>query len=237
MNRIIWGVFFLITIVLGCKHEPDAIIVGSNNNNNGGGNNGNTKPCDSNIVYFERDILPILNSNCAMSGCHDPGTAEEGVILNNYQNIIRTGKVVPYNTSSSDLYEVITETRLDKLMPPPPKSKLSPTQIALIAKWINQGAQNLYCDNGTCDTTNITYSGKVVNIIKNNCSGCHNATLASGGINVDNYQGLSVIAANGKLVGSIEGLQGFIAMPQGRKLDSCSIKQIKIWVNKGYPNN
>jgi len=214
VKKFLISLAFLSLILQSCKHQPDELVNGSNTNNNGG-NTGNTKPCDSNIVYFERDILPILNSNCAMSGCHDPGTAVEGVILNTYQNIMRTGRVVPYNTSGSDLYDVITETRLDKVMPPPPKSKLSPTQIALIAKWINQGAQNLYCDS----------------------SGCHNATLASGGINVDNYQGLSAIAANGKLVGSIEGLQGFIAMPQGRKLDSCSIKQIKIWVNKGFPNN
>ena len=28
-------------------------------------------PCDPDVVYFDRDLLPILKSNCAKSGCHD----------------------------------------------------------------------------------------------------------------------------------------------------------------------
>ena len=28
-------------------------------------------PCDPDVVYFSKDILPLLRSNCAKSGCHD----------------------------------------------------------------------------------------------------------------------------------------------------------------------
>ena len=44
-------------------------------------------------ICFERDILPIFNSKCAMSGCHDAGTAAEGYDLSNYKKIISDGIV------------------------------------------------------------------------------------------------------------------------------------------------
>ena len=42
-------------------------------------------------ICFKRDILPIFNSNCAVSGCHNKTKAEEGYILDSYQNIVRKG--------------------------------------------------------------------------------------------------------------------------------------------------
>ena len=223
-------------VMASCQHKPTELNVPSIPKDTIG-TGGNKQPCDSTVVYFGRDVLPILNSNCAMSGCHDAGTASDGVILNSYDKVINTGKVVPFDLNSSDLYEVITEDKPDKIMPPPPRPKLTATQIALIAKWINQGAKNLVCDEQVCDTVNISYANMIGKTMTTYCAGCHNANNPSAGVNVSNYSGMAAIAANGKLIGSITHAAGFKAMPQGGKLPACEIKQIQKWVAMGYPNN
>jgi uncharacterized membrane protein len=117
-------------------------------------------------------------------------------------------------------------------------SKLTPEQIALIAKWINQGAKDLTCNSaGNCDTSNITFSGKISGIINTYCVGCHSGATPGAGIMLNSYAGVAGVAANGKLLGSIKGLASYKAMPVGSKLDDCKIKQVQKWVEAGYPNN
>jgi len=73
-------VFIFLVILEACQHKAEIINPTTKPTDTTGNNN--PTPWDSNIVYFDKDILPILNSNCAMSGCHDAGTAAEGIILN-----------------------------------------------------------------------------------------------------------------------------------------------------------
>lgn len=196
--------------------------------------------CDPDSVYFENDILPILVSNCAMSGCHDATTHKEGVNLTSYNSVMSTGGVKPFNPGGSKLYKSITETEADDRMPPPPASPLTADQKALISKWIQQGALNLFCDAnaGGCDTTNVTWSAAVAPILQTHCVGCHNASAASGGVVLNEYGGAAAVALNGKLVGSISAANGFIRMPpSGPLLSDCDITKITKWVGDGAPNN
>jgi len=222
-----------------CKHEP-LVPKGSNDNGDGDGD-GTGIPCDPNIVYFNQQILPILVSSCAKSGCHDAASAQDGVILNTYSNVMATGDVRPFDLSGSDLWEVITDSDPDDRMPPQGESPLTAAQINLITLWINQGAQNLVCDDnlGPCDSTNVTYTAGVRPILLNKCVGCHtSATPSNNNVNLSNYSGVATVAANGKLVGTVKHLQGFIAMPKnGPKLNDCEISKIVNWVSSGYPNN
>jgi hypothetical protein len=56
-------------------------------------------------ICFERDVLPIFVSNCAMSGCHVLIPRKDGVILTDCKNIIREVNVKsPY---SSFLYKCL----------------------------------------------------------------------------------------------------------------------------------
>ncbi len=66
-----------------------------------GGSGGN----DSTIC-FERDILPIFLANCAMSGCHDAQSHEDGYILTSYETITAKG-IVPYEPNRSEIYKVL----------------------------------------------------------------------------------------------------------------------------------
>ena len=76
-------------------------------------------PCDPDSVYFEKDVLPILVSNCTMSGCHDVASHKEGVILTDYHYTRNTGGIKLSNPANSALYKVLNETGGDQMPPPP----------------------------------------------------------------------------------------------------------------------
>lgn len=59
------------------------------------------------LVCFERDVLPIFQNNCAISGCHN-GTGESGLILNSYVPISHA--VEPGKPYSSRIYNSIIAT-------------------------------------------------------------------------------------------------------------------------------
>jgi len=197
-------------------------------------------PCDSNTIYFNQQILPILQSNCAFSGCHDAATAQDGVILESYEQVMQTADVRPFDLSGSDLYEVITEDDEDKRMPPPPNARLTSGQVQLISQWILQGAENLECDEDAqgCDTENRSFAAHIQPVITNNCLGCHSGGAPSGGINLSTYAGVKTVADNGRLLGAIRREAGFSPMPQGAaQLPQCTIDQFAAWVADGAPNN
>jgi hypothetical protein len=227
--------FLLLLLTIGsCKHDiPDLADPGT-----GGGTGGGTNtPCDSSKVYFQQQILPILVSNCAMSGCHDDASHKEGVILTSYEKVMSTSGIRPGNPGNSDLYEMITETDPGKRMPPPPQNPLTTVQIQLIRDWIQQGAQNLICQS-MCDSNVYTYSGAIKTIIGNKCQGCHSGGAALDGIDLSTYNGVKLKVADGKLWGSINHFSGFSAMPKnGAKLSDCEIAQFRKWIEAGSQNN
>jgi hypothetical protein len=236
--------FLLVLMLLwGCKHEPVLPALTSETSGQGGGGGTNdTTPvsqiaCDPDSVYFTNDILPLFISNCAKSGCHDPATHQEGIVLNSYAAIMASGEIEAGDPSEGDIMEVITENDPDKIMPPPPNTALSQAQIAMIATWISQGALNNAC-SGECDTLNVTYSGTVVPLLQSKCIGCHNSTTMSGNINLSNYTGVQVQALNGRLLGAVSHTAGYSPMPKsGGKLPPCEIDELRIWIEDGAPNN
>jgi uncharacterized membrane protein len=190
--------------------------------------------CSPDSVYFVSEIMPIISSNCTMSGCHDNITHAEGVNLTSYNNIMRY--VSPGNASNSKLYKVIIKTGSER-MPPAPMAPLTAEQKTKIQKWINQGAKNNNCI-GSCDTAVFTYSGAVKNIISNKCVGCHNPSSLGGSIDLSTYNGVKAVALNGKLYGSVANQPGFSPMPKNSsKLSDCEIRQIQKWINAGSLNN
>src|SRR6188768_2178943 len=78
-------------------------------------------------LCFERDILPIFISNCAVSGCHDAATRQEGYEFTSYATITAK-KFEPGDPEDTELYEKITEHDADERMPPPPRARLNDDQ-------------------------------------------------------------------------------------------------------------
>ena len=187
-------------------------------------------------ICFERDILPVLQSNCAKSGCHDAASGEKGYVLDNYANIMKKG-IVPGNPAASTIWQSLNYTTGEKAMPKD-APRLSDATIDLIKRWIAAGAVDSgACTTSACDTSKFTYSSIVAPIMQSNCTGCHNAASDPGGSFAD-YNSVKEAAVNGRLIGDIEHLPGYNNMPKnGAKLQDCQITQVKKWVAAGALNN
>jgi mono/diheme cytochrome c family protein len=223
-------IFVLLSVgFVHCKHHPDLgniSTVPTDTSTIG-------KPCNPDSVYFVNDILPIIASNCAKSGCHDVATHTEGLILNSYSGIMKIVK--KFQPDNSDLYEVITETDPDKLMPPPPNNApLTAAQIALIYKWIMQGAPNNECTD--CDTVSVSFAQDILPIINQTCIACHSGSAPSAGIWLTNYAEVKAQVLNGKLIPAVKRT-GSKPMPPAASLPACSINKIAAWVNAGALDN
>jgi hypothetical protein len=87
-----------------------------------------------------------------------------------------------------------------------------------------------------CDTTAITFSGKIQPVLNAACIGCHNANNASGGHNLSTHAG--VLASGSRLLGSVKHSSGYSAMPKNApKLNDCQILIIEMWLQNGSLNN
>lgn len=198
----------------------------------------NTDPCHPDTVYFTKDILPILATNCANSGCHDAATAQDGVILNSYGNVINTAKVKGGDLDAGKLYEYITESDPDKRMPPPPNTPLSSSDIALIRKWILQGAQNLTCQEDTVPPATLSFSNDIHPIFQQSCAPCHSGPNAPNGLLLTNYTQIKNGIQNNEVIQRINHQPGFNPMPpSGIKLSVSKLNKIDAWVAAGLPNN
>jgi hypothetical protein len=218
-------VFVVITgIITSCTWDKSPLV-----------SHGNDGIKDS--VCFFNEIQPLINSNCAMSGCHDAATNAAGYNLTSYFGIMDLVK--PGKPDKSKLISVITGSGED-IMPPPPSPPMNQEQINLIRQWIIEGAGiNIDCNiTVPCDTSNITYSGTIAPIIQTNCLGCHSSVGGGGGIFLNSYSSVKGQVDNGRLWGAINWQPGFYQMPNsGAKLSDCDISKIRIWIQQGAPNN
>ncbi len=194
-------------------------------------------PCDPDTVYFEQDLLPILQSSCALADCHDDVTQQDGVRLTDYASVMATADVDPYDPEGSDLYEVLLENDPDKRMPPPPNNPLTQEQIDMVYKWIAQGAQDLHCDED-CDTLNVSFGGTIWPMVQNSCFGCHSGANPEGGIPLENHNDLVAVAQTGQLMGTLNWEAGYANMPRnGMQWSDCDRRAVEIWIEDGMPNN
>lgn len=207
----VFGVSFLLSI-LSCKHDP---ITPS--------------------VCFESEVLPIFQSRCAMSGCHDGVTAADDVILTDYQNIMNSG-IHPGSASQSKIYRSMTGG--EEMMPP--TGQIDDQSITIIRSWIEAGAENIPgCSLNTvsCDTSSVTYAATVQPVFNTHCVGCHNSGAS---VNFDGYAPLSTYLTSNaqKLIDDINYASGAAQpMPPTGMLDQCNRRKIIIWIQSGYPNN
>jgi len=261
INRIpgkkYFGLTGLLAIVMltmfapSCKHDPFTPIDSNPIDTTGNpvdttgnpvdttGQDTSIIKCDSTLVYFEQEVLPIIISNCAKSGCHDAITHEEGLNLTSYTKIMSSGIVKPNRPDNSKLIKVLKENGEDA-MPPYPNQRLTTEQINLLSTWIAQGAKDTSCIETivTCNTTSVSYAGFIAPLFSTFCAGCHSGGNPSGGIVLNSYNGVKGVAQNGRLIGAISWSPGFKGMPDGgNKLTDCSIAKIQAWINDGAPNN
>jgi len=97
-------------------------------------------------VDYERQVLPILTQHCY--GCHGPddGTRKGDLRLDRRDDALKAIEpgvhvIVPGDPEDSVLMDRITSTDRRSVMPPPKSGEpLTETQVALLRRWIEEGA-------------------------------------------------------------------------------------------------
>ena len=190
--------------------------------------------CDTSVVYFKQQIMPILQAKCV--SCHNVQKAKEGIMLDNFDNIKKTIRVQnSFGIIKNELESVLRTNH----MPPGKHEKLSEVEKKLVYKWIQQGMQNNSCVDVLSEKPNIagadiTFENSVKEILDVQCVGCHNTGNADAGIDLTNLSTIKSLAFNGLLTRVINHSEGVRAMPlNGEKLSEIKIKNIESWINNG----
>lgn len=193
--------------------------------------NPDPQPCEPGTVDFTNEILPMIESNCAMAGCHVGPYPADGVDLSTYAGI--RSQVKPGRPEDSDLYEVLWETG-DDLMPPPPRTPLSSAQKSRIRLWIEQGANETNCA-GACDSASTTYTSVVAQLVQTNCIGCHQGANPSGGVALENYAQVVGAVTGSGLEDALRGRNGRSQMPPSGQMSACNVALLERWIRTGMP--
>lgn len=90
-------------------------------------------------VSFSKDIIPIFNKSCNMSGCHSAGGQTPNLTETNALNSLTIGN---YFSKSAPESSIIYLKMTGKRGTPMPVSGVNKEYAALILAWIKQGANN-----------------------------------------------------------------------------------------------
>ena len=190
-----------------------------------------TEDCAPGIVDFTHEIQPLIASNCAMSGCHVGMNAAEGIRLSTYAQIV--SEVRPGDPANSKLYKVLFKSGNDR-MPPPPMAALTQAQKDRIKLWIEQGAKETNCANA-CDTVAAPSWAQVSTVFQAQCTGCHQASSASGNVRLDDYAEAVYAVDTRGLKATLHGTGGAPQMPPAGPMSDCSIAIVERWIRAGMP--
>ncbi len=93
-------------------------------------------------VDFSHEIVPLLKTHCGK--CHSGAKQEGGFSINSRESLLKGGEsgplVLPGKSKESELVVRIS-SREDGLRMPPEGELLTEKQIALVSKWIDEGAK------------------------------------------------------------------------------------------------
>ena len=112
MKSILITAIFLV-IMISCAYDNEEDLYGS-------------AECPPEGVSYKETIEPIIQANCAISGCHITG--QQSPVLQTYDQIAANARGIRSQTSSG-------------IMPPATSGKkLSPNQVNQIVCWIDAGS-------------------------------------------------------------------------------------------------
>ncbi len=95
-------------------------------------------------VSFYKHIRPILQAQC--NGCHQPAKKKGDYIMTDFAGLLKGGEeghaVVPGKPEESNLMKLIVPNAEGKTEMPQKADPLHETQVALIKRWITEGAKD-----------------------------------------------------------------------------------------------
>ncbi|MCC7297394.1 MAG: hypothetical protein IT244_03600 [Bacteroidia bacterium] len=226
MITAILAIFLFIT---NCKHEPliNHIPGPVDTTGNGGGN------ADDTTICFERDILPIIVTNCAKAGCHDAITKEENRNYTTYSGIVTKEDIKAGFPLQSKFFVELNTGQMSQAK----YGNLNAAQKALIKRWITEGAKDGKNCPSKCDSSKFTYSGAIQPLLDKYCVGCHKPSSLSGNTDLSTYAGVKDAAVTkNTLMPSLKRSTSWMPLG-GSKFSDCQMAQIQKWINAGAPNN
>lgn len=182
--------------------------------------------------------MSILASKCSF--CHNSASAQGGVSdIMNVNYLLFNRLVIPGQPDISDLIRVIREGSM-----PPSGNPVTTAELDALTRWVQSGLNDVDSTTGGNvppptggGVVTATYASLNSTVFGPKCVGCHNNSLASGGINISTFAGAQAIAKNGKLYASVTRSTNNY-MPQGAaRLTADELTRISQWIAAGAPNN
>jgi WD40 repeat protein/mono/diheme cytochrome c family protein len=171
-------------------------------------------------VSFYKEIRPILQANC--TGCHQPAKAKGDYVMTEFARLLAGGEeggaILPGKPEESNLLKVSTPVD-GKAEMPPKGDPLHETQLALIRKWIAEGARD-----DTPESAKARYdqahppqyvTPPTVTSLAYSPDGTQLAVAGFHEVLVHRADGSGIVA---RLVGLSERIQKVAWSPDGRKL-------------------
>lgn len=87
-------------------------------------------------IDFAHDVVPILETACTQ--CHGRGKSNGGFKLDTREDVLKGDVLVPGDSASSYLIELVAGIDPDNVMPQKGK-RLTPEEVGLLRAWIDQG--------------------------------------------------------------------------------------------------
>lgn len=115
MTRKIIILLAFASVWISCKYDKEDLLYPDVND------------CSNINAKFSTEVMPLIQSKCAISGCHDASSGNKGGPFTNYTLISLKASTIKAQVQSGAM---------------PQNSSLTSAEIRLISCWVNSGAPN-----------------------------------------------------------------------------------------------
>ncbi|MAE53815.1 MAG: hypothetical protein CMI20_06895 [Opitutae bacterium] len=223
-------------------------------------------------IDFANHVLPILEDRCF--SCHQEPYKKNGrtiqpkagLALNTYELVMKGNLdntvVTAGDVEDSYLHEVLTLDEDDDMFMPPKGGPLTPEQIDIIKRWIEEGAKPKAGSGGVADASGgISFHDHIFPILEERCLDCHGEPYVKNGRTIHPKAGLALDTYEAVLKGNLDGEiidrgdheestlyvvitldpdDSEIMPPKGDPLTAEEIDLFKKWIDEGakeYPSD
>jgi mono/diheme cytochrome c family protein len=183
---------------------------------------GGGMPAPGEPIDFQSHMLPIIQDRCI--DCHGAPfqkngktiTPKAGLRLDTYEMVLKgtlDGPVVkPGNVGESVLIELITLAEDDSDIMPPKGDKLTPEQIGVFTRWVEEGSKPSATGSGTAAGGSLPAPGQPVDyethikpIFAKRCLDCHGEPYVKNGRTITPKAGLRLDTYETVMKGTLDG--------------------------------
>ena len=220
-------------------------------------------------IDFTSHVLPIMEERCF--SCHDAPYEKNGrtihpkagLRLDTYEWVMKGNLdntvVEAGNLADSYLYEVVTLDEEDDMFMPPKGGPLSPEQIDILKRWIEEGAKPSAGGANVADMgQGVSFHDHIFPLLEERCLDCHGEPYVKNGRTIHPKAGLRLDTYEWVIKGNLDGtilekgnpeestLVAVITLdpddpeimpPKGDPLLKEEIEMFKQWIKEGAKEN